>query len=157
MERPAQVKDVFLWQLDADIYPEAVVSLKHAGGAITSGADLAAGVAADAAVELAQPEGESLGRGHLLDGAEVSKSVICYSYLWWFAEEGFVDHWHAIGTTGAARKHLPRVILRALTGYSDDVYPLALDLLLGQQDVDRATVARFDDDSDMGGLFSPPG
>jgi hypothetical protein len=151
------VKDVLLWQLNANIYPEAIVSLKHTGGAITAGANLAAGVAADAAVELAHPEGQPLGWSHLLDRAEVSKDVICQSDLWWLPEEDIVDHWHAIGTAGTAGKHLPRVILRALTDHSDDVYPLALDLLLGQQDVDRATIAGFGDDGDMGGLFTPPG
>jgi hypothetical protein len=151
------MKDVFLWQLDADIYPEAIVSLKHTGGAIAARTDLAAGVAADATVELPQPEGQPLGRGHLLDGAEVGKGVIYRGDLWWLAEEDVVDHWHAVNTAGTARKHLPRVILCALTDHSDDVYPLTLDLLLGQQDVNRATVARFDDDGDMGGILSPPG
>ncbi len=64
MEGPAQVEHVLLRDFNPGIHPQAVVPLKHAGGAIALRADLAAGVTADAAVKLGKPEGHALRRRH---------------------------------------------------------------------------------------------
>jgi hypothetical protein len=151
------MKDVFLRQLNANVHPQPIVPLEHAGGTVATGADLATGIAADAAVELMEPKGQPIGRRHLLNTGQVGILILVRSReaLRRFAQQNIEDHRNPVNTARTAGQSLARLILKSFTGHADDKNPLTLDLLFGQEDIDGTTVARLDDDGNVGRLLVP--
>jgi hypothetical protein len=155
MEGPAQVEDVLLRQFDTDVDPQPVVPLKHAGRTVAAGAHLAAGIAADAAVELTKPELQPL-RG--IQGFDLLQSVVLIVDqldLRRLTEQDIVEYGETVGAAGAPPIQLTVGAVHAVAGYPDGEQPLSIDLLFRQKHIERSAVAGLYDDGDArGGLSS---
>jgi hypothetical protein len=154
MQGAAEVEDVFLGNLNPRIHPQAVVPLKHAGGTVASRTDLPTGIAADAAVKLGEPESHPFGRGHRRNPLQVRPIVRNRSNLRWHADPYIVEDGRPVCTAAAFGGLLPRLVHHPFAGYTDDEQAGALYLLLRQQDVERTTITRLDDNAHPRGFFA---
>jgi hypothetical protein len=102
VKRTTQVEKVLLRQLDADIHPQPIVPLKHAGRAVATGTDLTAGIATNAAVELCQPELQPRGRFHRVDLVQIAVLVPARFDLWRFTEQRITDYRDTVNAASAA-------------------------------------------------------
>jgi hypothetical protein len=156
MKCPTQVEDVFLWQFDTDVDPQPIVPLKHTGSTVATWANLSAGIAADTAVELTQPEGEPLGGIHRIDLRQFTVLVLDRLDLWRFTEQHVVHHRYAVDTAGAADLQFIRFAAYTSAGKTDDENVSPIDLLFRQEDVEGTAVTRLDNYGDVRGILPPP-
>src|SRR3989304_5242567 len=151
---PSQVKGALLAQPDPHPEPGRIVALEEAGRAVAHRAGLAAGIAAQAAVELLQPVGQALLRPQarepveriLLQGSRRRREGL--------SDQSVTDERSAFCAAEAARLQRPRArdclvrdrsLPRALedpgADDADDMYLLAGELVFGQEHVDRPAIA----------------
>jgi hypothetical protein len=85
-----------------------------------------------------------------LDAGQIIIALLDRRHLHWLTQQHVVDHRRSVAATAAAGQLLTYGILHSLTGYADDKDALPLDLLLGQEDIDRPAVTGLDDDGYAG-------
>src|SRR3990172_1891843 len=130
-----------------DAHPGGIELINKTLAAVTPGAELTAGVAADAAAELLLPEGplvRNIFAFHFFDIFERGGNTISR-----LTDKVVIHHWCAVGTALAAfliffAYLVPGHIRHPLAYCPDDIYLLADYLLLVYQQIHRARVTRFD-------------
>jgi hypothetical protein len=80
------VKDLFFLNPRSDTYPQGIVPLEHADGAIARRANLTTSVTEDATLVLVQPKGRSFGKGHCFQVCDISE-IIFGTDLGWFTNQ----------------------------------------------------------------------